>query len=350
MQFLPKPPVTGRNPFFYLHPVLIMDRIRPYYEISLGYVMGPTTSKPSIVVICGPTGIGKTTTAILLAEAFNGEIVSADSMQIYRFMEIGTAKPTSAEQARIPHHMIDIIAPEDPFDAALYEKMARGIVQNLHERGKLPVIAGGTGFYIKALTSGLFDTIPIDPAIRQRLRKEASTLGPDVLFERLSAVDPVSADKLHPNDTYRVVRALEVFETTGKPISSHHQKHQFHEQPFRQIKIGLTMARDALYTRIDTRVDTMLQEGLLDEVRKLLDEGYTPSLKSMQSIGYRHMVSFIQGHLTWEEAIRTMKRDTRRYAKRQMAWFKVDSDIHWLATDQIEAMKQLIDSFLNLKT
>ena len=308
--------------------------------------MGAITSKPSIVVICGPTGIGKTTTAILLAEAYGGEIVSADSMQIYRFMEIGTAKPTPAEQARIPHHMIDIIAPEDPFDAAQYEKMARGIIRALHERGKLPIIAGGTGFYIKALTSGLFDTVSIDATVRQQLRKEAATLGPEVLYKRLSVIDPVSAEKLHPNDTYRIVRALEVFETTGSPISSHHRRHQFREHPFRQIKIGIAMDRDALYARIDARVVTMLREGLLDEVRKLLDKGYAPSLKSMQSIGYRHMVAFIQGRLTWEEAVRTLKRDTRRYAKRQLAWFKADTDIHWLAPDQIEDMKKLIDPFL----
>ena len=315
-------------------------------KFAPGHVMAAIASKPSIVVICGPTGIGKTTTAILLAEAYGGEIVSADSMQIYRFMEIGTAKPTQAEQDRIRHHMIDIVSPDDPFDAARYEKLAREIIQDLHTRGKLPIIAGGTGFYIKALTSGLFDTVSIDPTVRQQLRKEAATLEPDALHGRLSAVDPVSAERLHPNDTYRILRALEVFETTGRPISSHHRRHQFHEHPFRQIKIGLAMDRDALYARIDARVDTMLREGLLDEVRKLLSEGYAPSLKSMQSIGYRHMVLFIQGLLTWEEAVRTLKRDTRRYAKRQMAWFNADTDIHWLAPDQIEEMKQLIDSFL----
>ncbi len=323
-----------------------MNRIRFCYQITRGNIMGAITSKPTIVVICGPTGIGKTTTAILLAEVYGGEIIGADSMQIYRYMEIGTAKPTLEEQARIPHHMIDIITPEVPFDAARYEKMARGIIRDLHEHGKLPIVAGGTGFYIKALTSGLFDTVPIDPRVRQRLREETAALGPDVLFKRLSACDPVSAEKLHPNDTYRIVRALEVFETTGKPISFHHQKHQFRENPFRQIKIGLAMDRDALYARIDDRVDMMLQEGLLDEVRRLLGKGYAPSLKSMQSLGYRHMVEFIKGHTSWEEAVRTLKRDTRRYAKRQMAWFKADPDIQWLAPNRIEEMKQLIDPFL----
>lgn len=308
--------------------------------------MGITASKPKLVVICGPTGIGKTAAAILLAEAYNGEIISADSMQIYRFMEIGTAKPTPEEKARIRHHMVDIIDPEDPFDAARYESMARKIIRDLHEQGKLPIVAGGTGFYIRALTSGLFDAAPIDPKVRQRLREEAAALGPDALFERLSACDPASAEKLHSNDTFRIIRALEVFETTGRPISIHHLKHQFREQPFRQIKIGLTMNRNALYARIDARVDAMLREGLLDEVRKLLGKGYAPSLKSMQSIGYRHMAAFIQGRLSWEEAVRTLKRDTRRYAKRQMTWFKTDRSIHWLAPDRIDEMKQLIDAFL----
>jgi tRNA dimethylallyltransferase len=304
------------------------------------------TQKPDIVVVCGPTGIGKTTAAIRLAEAFSGEIVGADSMQIYQLMEIGTAKPTPEEQARIPHHMIDIISPDAPFDAARYEKMAREIILDLYKLEKLPIVAGGTGFYIKALTQGLFGTAPNDPAIRERLRKEAADVGNDIIFQRLKDCDPATAQKLHPNDTYRILRALEVYEITGKPISSHQANHRFHDRPFRQLTIGLTMPREVLYERIDARVDAMLKEGLLDEVRKLLDKGYAPSLKSMQSIGYRHMVDFIQGHLSWEEAVRTMKRDTRRYAKRQMTWFKTDPDIHWVAPDRIEEMKQLVKTFL----
>ena len=302
--------------------------------------------KPSIVVICGPTGIGKTAAAITLAEACNGEIVSADSMQIYRLMEIGTAKPTPGEQSRIPHHLIDIITPEIPFDAARYEKMAREVISDLHGQGKLPIIAGGTGFYIKALTQGLFDSIPHDPEVRQRLKKEADILGGDALHKRLSACDPETGRKLHPNDTYRILRALEIFETTGKPLSSHHRGHQFSKRPFRQLKIGLTMPREALYERINARVDQMLQAGLLNEVQILVEKGYASELKSMQSIGYRHMVDFIFGRLDWQEAVRTMKRDTRRYAKRQMVWFKADPEIHWLAPDQLSEMRQLVEAFL----
>lgn len=304
------------------------------------------TRKPDIVIICGPTGIGKTATAISLAEAFDGEIVGADSMQIYREMEIGTAKPTPEEQARVPHHMVDIIPPDAAFDAARYEKMARKIVSGLHGRGKLPIVAGGTGFYIKALTRGLFDTIPHDPAVRQRLQEEAETLGGDALHRRLAGCDPETARRLHPNDSYRVVRALEVFEVTGRPLSAHHQNHQFGDRPFRQLSIGLTIPRETLYNRIDTRVELMLQAGLLNEVRELLEKGYAPELKSMQSIGYRHMADFLRGRIDWEEAVRTMKRDTRRYAKRQMVWFKKDPEVHWLAPDQLAEMKELVAAFL----
>jgi tRNA dimethylallyltransferase len=304
------------------------------------------THKPDIIVICGPTGIGKTATAIALAEAYQGEIVGADSMQIYREMEIGTAKPTPEEQARVPHHMVDIIPPDAPFDAARYEKMAREIVFDLHARGKLPIIAGGTGFYIKALTRGLFDTIPTNPEVRQRLQAEAGALSGGEFHRRLVACDPETARKLHPNDTYRIVRALEVFEVSGRPLSEHHKDHQFGDRPFRQLDIGLTIPREALYSRIDTRVDMMLEAGLLNEVRGLMEKGYGPELKSMQSIGYRHMADFLQGRLPWEEAVRTMKRDTRRYAKRQMTWFKTGPDIHWMAPDRIETMKQLVKDFL----
>lgn len=307
------------------------------------------SEKPNIVVVCGPTGIGKTATAISLAEAYGGEIVGADSMQIYREMEIGTAKPTAEEQARVPHHMVDIIPPDIPFDAARYEKMAREIVYDLHGRGKLPVIAGGTGFYIKALTQGLFDTIPHDPDIRQRLQEEAETLGGEALHERLAACDPEIARRLHPNDTFRVIRALEVFETTGRPLSDHHEDHRFEGRPFRQLKIGLTIPREVLYSRINTRVDLMLRAGLLDEVRCLLEKGYSPDLKSMQSIGYRHMADFLLDRLPWEEAVRTMKRDTRRYAKRQMVWFKADPEVHWFSPDQLPEMRRLVDGFLSSK-
>ena len=202
---------------------------------------------PPVIIVCGPTGVGKTAAAIALARRYNGEIVGADSMQVYQFMDIGTAKPSPEERAEVPHHLIDFLPPDDPFDAAQYETAAREVIETLHARGRLPIVAGGTGFYIKALTQGLFDALPSDPDVRERLKREAETLGAAALHQRLSENDPITAEKLHANDTYRVLRALEVFETTGIPISRHRDGHQFQDRPFRMLKIGLTLPREALY-------------------------------------------------------------------------------------------------------
>ncbi len=308
--------------------------------------MNNQQKKPAVVIVCGPTGVGKTAAAIRLANTFGGEIVGADSMQIYQQMNIGTAKPTAEEQAAARHHMIDIVPPSAAFDAARYAEMARNIIVDLHRKGKLPIVAGGTGFYVKALTRGLFETLPEDKALRRRLREEAGQHGPGAMLERLRACDPESAQRLHPNDTYRILRALEVFMATGRPLSEHHRRHRFREQPFRTCTIGLTLAREVLYDRINRRVDRMLAEGLVDEVRQLLAAGHASSLKSMGAIGYRHMTDFIQGRLSLEEAVRTMKRDTRRYAKRQLAWFQAESDVHWRTPDQMEEMLTLVKNFL----
>lgn len=303
--------------------------------------------KPQIIIICGPTGIGKTATAITLASAFSGEIINADSMQIYRQMNIGTAKPTPEETTRVTHHLIDIVDPDEAYDAAAFEQAAHRRIQGLCRRRIRPFVVGGTGFYIKALIYGLCEAIPTDPAIRNRLREEASNTGAPALHKRLSACDPEIADKIHPNDAFRIIRALEVFEITGRPLSSHQQAHRFRNPAFRQLKIGLHMDRAALYERIDRRVDAMIAAGLLEEVQALLNQGYPTSLKSMQSIGYRHMGDYIEGRLSWEEALRTLKRDTRRYAKRQMTWFGADAGIHWMRPDEIDAMHALIHSFFD---
>jgi len=305
------------------------------------------SQKPKIIVICGPTGIGKTATAIALAEIFNGEIVGADSMQIYRHMDIGTAKPTSEEQSRVRHHMIDIVDPDEHFDAKMFAKMAREKIAQLHSRNVLPIVAGGTGFYVKALLYGLFHSDPVNMTVRNRLKQEAAEKGNDFLFQRLSRNDPQAAEKLHPNDIYRIIRAIEVYEATGKTLSEYHQSHQFGDNPFDALKIGLGMDRQLLYERINRRVDLMLGAGLLEEVGSLLDRGYSASLKSMQSIGYRHMSDFIQGRLSWEEAVRTLGRDTRRYAKRQFTWFRADSEVIWTEPSQIEAISGLVRRHLD---
>ena len=308
--------------------------------------MNSATDKPKIVVICGPTAIGKTTVAIDIAQKINGEIISADSMQIYRYMDIGTAKPASEEQARVTHHMIDIVDPDEHFDAAQFSARARNRVLEIQNRGAVPYVVGGTGLYIKSLIHGMFQSRPVDPAIRERLKAEAEKFGPKYLHQRLTKYDRDTAAKLHPNDAYRIIRALETVEATGKSISDYHREHKFGETPFHVLKIGLTIERDLLYDRINQRVDAMIQDGLLDEVKSLLRKGFSPDLKSMQSIGYRHMLDHLQTRLPWDECIRTMKRDTRRYAKRQLTWFNADSEIVWKEQRQIREITLLIKDFL----
>jgi tRNA dimethylallyltransferase len=311
--------------------------------------MNSTTAKPRIIIICGPTGIGKTAVAIDLAKHFNGQIIGADSMQIYKYMDIGTAKPGVEEQTQVIHHMVDIVEPDESFDAARYAERARQKIIELDDRRITPFVVGGTGLYIKALLYGLFDEKVLDPEIRERLKAEADARGIQCLYERLGRQDPETANRLHPNDTYRILRALEVIEATGQAISNHHKKHGFLEQPFTPLKIGLEMHRTRLYERINRRVDAMISAGFLDEVKSLIARGYSADLKTMQSIGYRHMLDFIEGRLSWAECVRTLKRDHRRYAKRQLTWFGADAQIIWKAPEQVEALKLLVENFLSGK-
>lgn len=306
--------------------------------------IGP--KQPPLIIICGPTGIGKTALAVAAAETFGGEIISADSMQVYRFMDIGTAKPTVEERARAPHHLIDIVDPDEEFDAARFSRAAREVAVAIDRRNAVPIVAGGTGLYIKAMLHGLFRAEPPDPLTRQRLRQEAEEVGSEALHSRLAGIDAKAADRIHPHDTFRIIRALETAAATGEPITDHHRRHGFRESPFRVVKIGLNMDRQALYDRIDGRADTMINAGLLDEVKGLMSKGYGEDLKSMQSLGYRHMVDFMAGRLTWEEAVRTLKRDTRRFAKRQLTWFRADKEIVWSSPENFCALFPTIDAFL----
>ncbi|RPH50919.1 MAG: tRNA (adenosine(37)-N6)-dimethylallyltransferase MiaA [Desulfobacteraceae bacterium] len=302
--------------------------------------------KPSLIVICGPTGIGKTSAGIEAAETFGGEIISADSMQIYKRMDIGTAKPTREERARISHHMIDIIEPDEEFSAAKFALTAGEITERIRERGRISFLVGGTGLYIKALVHGLFHPGISPSGIRSRLKHEAETDGPGALYKRLLESDREAADKIHPNDTFRIIRALEVYETTGMTISEHHKKHAFSGNRFNVLKIGLTTEREDLYKRIEKRVDLMIEAGFAEEVKRLLEMNYAASLKSMQSIGYRHMVEYVTGRIPLDEMVRTLKQDTRRFAKRQMTWFNADPEIVWLKPDQVNDIKMLVGSFL----
>jgi len=287
------------------------------------------TDRPRVVILVGPTGSGKSQLAIEWAEALGGEIIGADSMQVYRYMDIGTAKPTGDDQRRVRHHLIDLVTPDQPFHAALYRTLGRKTIDQLFQSRKPIWVVGGTGLYIKTLTQGLFSSPRIDPQVRENLKGEAKEKGGAALYERLRKVDSQTALRLHPNDLFRIIRALEVFDSTGIPISFYREQHRFGERPYVTLKIGLEMNRDMLYHRIEERVDEMIEKGLLGEVERLMAMGYGRELKPMQSLGYKQMVQFLLKEIGWDKAIQQMKRDTRHYAKRQGTWFKADPEVRW---------------------
>ncbi len=299
-----------------------------------------------IITICGPTGVGKTGFAIALANQFNGEIIGADSMQVYKYMDIGTAKPNVQERAMAVHHLVDFLDPKKEFDAGKFACMASDAINQVVAKGKLPIVAGGTGLYIRALLHGLFREASICKDTVARLEAELATEGGQALYERLQACDPKAAEKIHPHDGFRIIRALEVFETTGIPISGRQQAHNFQQDRYNSLTLGLHMDRETLYERINLRVDMMLDQGLLREVEDLVDQGYDLDLKPMQSIGYRHMGMFIKGEVDFEEAVRLLKRDTRRYAKRQFTWFRKEPGLVWVDPSDTKAAFKMVKEFL----
>jgi tRNA dimethylallyltransferase len=299
-----------------------------------------------LIIILGPTGVGKTGFAIKLAQIFNGEIVGADSMQIYKYMDIGTAKPEPAETALVPHHLIDFLDPAEEFDAGKYIKEADKAIKKIVSLNKIPIVAGGTGLYIKALQNGLFRSEPISKPILAMLEQELEKKGAQTLYQQLQECDPIAAEKIHPNDSFRIIRALEIFIRSGQRISDYQKKHKFGELRYESLKIGLYMDREELYERINKRVDLMISRGLLDEVLFLVEKGYLFRLKAMQSIGYKHMAMYIKKEKDFDEAVRLLKRDSRRYAKRQFTWFGKDPDIIWLKPWEIPEAEQLIKKFL----
>ena len=304
---------------------------------------------PKIVVIGGPTAVGKTGVTIRVAERIYGEVVNADSMQIYRYMNIGTAKPTPEERRRIAHHMIDVADPDESYDAARFSLEARKAADGVLKRHRVPLVAGGTGFYIRAFLYGLCDAAPEDPAIRVRLREEAGRSGAESMHRKLAACDPEAAGKIHPNDIYRIVRALEVYETCGIPLTEFRRRHAFADAPYESLSIVLDMDRTELYERIDRRVDRMVAEGLAEEVERLFEMGYDERLKPMQSLGYRHMGDYIRGRVDRDTAVETLKRDTRHYAKRQLTWFRKDPQALWFSPAQTDRIAGAIGAFLERK-
>ena len=285
--------------------------------------------KERVVVILGPTATGKSHCAIEIAKKFHGEIISGDSMLVYRDMNIGTAKPTAAELAAVPHHLVDILLPEASFSVVDFKERAQHLITEINARGHLPIIAGGTGLYIKALLEDYaFNSVSEDSELRQQLTREAEEQGPEVLHARLAQLDFAAAERIHSNNVRRVVRALEAA-LQGEAV------HQFgaEEMPYDALVIGLEMERSALYERINKRVDLMLEAGLEQEVRQLLERGVSPDCQSMQSIGYRQMVWYLNGSMDYEQAVDKLKQATRNFAKRQITWYKKMPYIQWLKLD-----------------
>ena len=286
------------------------------------------TSK--LVCLLGPTAVGKTEIAIQLAQHLNAEIVSVDSRQIYRQMDIGTAKPTPEEQQAARHHLIDCVDISQPFSVADYQTLADTAIGDIQNRGKRVLLVGGAGLYFRAIVDGLFEGPGADTTLRKRLETEAAQLGVNVLHERLRACDPEAADRIHPNNVVRVIRALEVYELTGIPMSEHQQQWHPEKQRYPFIAFGLTIPRALLYQRIEQRVDVMLANGLIAEVESLLAAGYARDTVALQSFGYRELIAYLDGDCTYVEAISQLKQNTRRFAKRQLTWFRKDTRIEWL--------------------
>ncbi len=282
-----------------------------------------------IVVIVGPTAVGKSTFALELSEHIGGEIITADSMQVYRYMDIGTAKPSREDRARVPHHLIDIVDPDECFNAARYRTEARRTIEGIVQRGTIPVVVGGTGLYIKALTRGLFpDPTARTPKTWNERLQSFEWLGQDP-WKQLADIDPRTAASINPHDRVRAQRALEVYQATGVSIRTLQASHAFRNKTYDTLVLGLTMDRGVLYQRIRERIDRMVEAGLIDEVRSLLDRGYSEQLPSMKALGYRHLTGVVLGRMKLEEALHRYKRDTIRYAKRQMTWFRHQETPLW---------------------
>lgn len=301
-----------------------------------------------IPVLVGPTGVGKTAVGIELARRFGAEIISADSRQIYRYMDIGTAKPTAEEQAAAPHHLIDVVDPDVRFSAGEYGRLAREAIQEIATREVPALVVGGAGLYIKALAGGMFDAPEIPPAVRQRLVDEYRSASTDALHGRLSAVDPASAARIHANDRQRIVRALEVHDATGETLTS------WFEKPVRSRSrgtrlVGLRRDRAALYGRIDARVEKMIESGLEEEVRGLMVRGFGPGTHAMSTFGYAEMLQCIEGELELKDAVSLIQQRSRQYAKRQLTWFRQTGDIEWITVDEgegpAETCEKIIRSF-----
>jgi tRNA dimethylallyltransferase len=313
-------------------------------------------AKP-VVVIVGPTAVGKSRIAVEVAKAFETEVLTADSRQVYRGMDVGTDKPASEERQAVPHRLIDLVDPDESFNAGLYRRQAIDEIERLYRDCRLPLVVGGTGLYVRTLLKGLCDAPQADPIMRKALRQEAEDQGYDRLYARLVDVDPVIAARLHPRDESKVIRALEVYQLSGRRMSEFQQEHGFAERPFATLMIGLNRDRDVLYRRIEGRIDWQLAHGLIEETKQLLAQGYRRDSAAMKGLGYRQVAEHLAGEYDAAEMVRRFKRDTRHFSKRQMTWFRKEPGIQWLMIEESEPVQhtttrviEQIDRFLNTLT
>ena len=310
-----------------------------------------TSTKPiSVVIVTGPTAAGKTELGIRLAERFGGEVINADSMQVYRYMDIGTAKPSLEERARVPHHLFDIVTPDVDYSAGLYAKAARAAIRDIDQRGRVPVLVGGTGLYIRAAVNGLIATGGADPVLRGQLEAEAeeAEAAGDAgrLHRRLAEFDPAAAEGIHPHDTRRTIRALEIIHQAGRRASDVRDDHSFGEEAFRSLHLAVDPGREIVSQRIEERCQKMIDAGLLREVRALRSRGYGPELRSMRGIGYRHVNPVADGRDTLANALISMAADTRRFARRQRTWLRKVDQAVWLDPSQEEPIMDRVEGFL----
>nr|WP_300323288.1 tRNA (adenosine(37)-N6)-dimethylallyltransferase MiaA [uncultured Anaerostipes sp.] len=302
-----------------------------------------------MVILTGPTAVGKTALSIRLAKAIGGEIISADSMQVYQKMNIGTAKIKTDEMEGIPHYLVDVLDPAEEFHVARFQKMAKEALQNIYGKGKIPLVVGGTGFYIQSLLYDIdFEEEEQDMEYREMLWKMSREKGNEALHRMLSQKDPVSAQKIHPNNVKRVIRALEFYRLNGYPISEHNEKESQKESPYQFAYFVLNQDRKKLYERIDQRVDLMMEAGLLKEVQELKEEGYGKSLVSMQGIGYKEIYEYLEGNLTLDQAVDLIKKDTRHFAKRQLTWFGREKDVIMIQKEQFETEEEILQHMLEI--
>ena len=303
--------------------------------------------KLPLLILTGPTAVGKTTLSIKLAKAVNGEIISADSMQVYRRMDIGTAKIKKEEMCGVPHHLIDICEPTEDYNVVRFATEAKRLIREICERGHIPILVGGTGFYIQAVLYDIdFTKTEEDTTYREELAAFADKYGAEALHAELAKVDPASAEAIHANNVKRVIRALEFYRQTGRKISEHNEEQRGKESAYKSAYFVLTQDRAVLYDRIEKRIDIMLSEGLLDEVKALLADGCTPEMVSMQGLGYKEIVPYLIGECTLDEAIYILKRDTRHFAKRQLTWFKREREVLWFDKGLYESEDAILEAML----